>query len=372
MSQGRDNAQPLVTPIRLIDAGLVSPVRSQTLYHALAYALDDTTPDTILLISSDRPYVSIGFHQEAEKEVDLAYCRAQDLPVVRREVGGGAVYLDRRQIFTQWIFHRRHLPADLAERFQLYARPLVETYHALGVNAIYRPINDIHVDGKKIGGTGAALIGEADVVVGSLMFDFDVAMMARVLKVSSEKMRDKLIQGLNDYMTTLTGQLGYAPQPRLVTDLYVDRCAAALGRSIRPGKLSDHELAIAAELDQRFASAEWLHLKGGLRQTGVKIHQDVRVVEAAYKAPGGLIRITARLRNDRIDDISFSGDFTILPSPTLGALERALIGLPLDTALGARAIEDVYQAANVQSPGVTPADFAQAIALLGQPRAGSP
>lgn len=350
--------------IRLINAGFVSPVRSQTLYHALAYAMDDTTPDTILLVSADRPYVSIGFHQEAEKEVDLEYCRTRDLPVIRREVGGGAVYLDHQQIFAQWIFRRRHLPADLADRFRLYARPLVETYRALGVNAIYRPINDIHVDGKKIGGTGAAAIGEADVVVGSLMLDFDAAMMARVLKVSSEKMRDKLTQSLNDYMTTLARQLGHAPESRLVTGIYVEQCAAVLGRAIRPGKPSDHELAVAAELDRRFASAAWLHRKGGLHQTGVKIHQDVRVIEVAHKAPGGLIRITARMRNGQIDDVSLSGDFTLLPASSIGMLEQALHGLPLDAALCARTIEDVYRLHNIQSPGLTPVDFAEAMALL--------
>ena len=364
MSNARPGDNERAAPIRLIDAGLVPPVRSQTVYHAVAYAMDDRTPDTILLVSSDRPYVSIGFHQEAEKEVDLAYCRAQDLPVIRREVGGGAVYLDRQQIFTQWIFHRRHLPANLADRFQLYIRPLVETYRALGVNATYRPINDIHVDGKKIGGTGAASIGEADVVVGSLMLDFDTEMMARVLKVSSEKMRDKLRQSLNDYMTTLTRQLGQAPDPKHVTNLYITQCAVALGRAIHPGTLSDHELAVSADLDERFASDEWLYQKSGLHQAGVKIHQDVRVAEVAYKAPGGLIRVTARVRLGRIDDISFSGDFTIVPVSSIGALEQALCNMPLDVASCEWVIRDVYETLDVQAPGLTPTDFARAIALL--------
>jgi len=51
--------------------------------------------------------------------------------------------------------------------------PLVLTYRDLGIVATHRPVNDVHVRGKKIDGTGAALIGRAEVLVGSFMFDFD-------------------------------------------------------------------------------------------------------------------------------------------------------------------------------------------------------
>src|SRR5512136_2678247 len=100
--------------IRLLDLGLVPPIRSQTIYHAVAYAMDDASrsPDTIILVAPTDPYVCIGFHQELLKEVDVEYCRAHGLPIVRREVGGGAVYLDRNQVFAQWIFHRDALPED--------------------------------------------------------------------------------------------------------------------------------------------------------------------------------------------------------------------------------------------------------------------
>ncbi|RMD95255.1 MAG: lipoate--protein ligase family protein, partial [Calditrichaeota bacterium] len=180
--------------IRFIDAGVVSYVRSQTIYHGLAYARHEKSPDTIILVSPETPYVCIGFHQELEKEVDVAFCHAHGIPILRREVGGGAVYLDRNQVFTQWVMSPDRLPWNLERRFEVYASPLVKTYRALGVEANFRPVNDIHVAGRKIGGTGAAAIGNAEVVVGSLMFDFDTELMAKVLKVPSEKFRDKVYQ----------------------------------------------------------------------------------------------------------------------------------------------------------------------------------
>lgn len=66
--------------VRLIDFHEVSPVRSQTVYHAAGYALTEESPDTIILVSSNQPYVCIGYHQDLEKEVDLDYCQAHSLP----------------------------------------------------------------------------------------------------------------------------------------------------------------------------------------------------------------------------------------------------------------------------------------------------
>ena len=348
--------------IRLLDLGYVSPLHSQTVYHAVGHALAADAPDTIILVSPDRPYVCIGYHQALEKEVDLDYCRERELPVYRREVGGGAVYLDDGQLFTQWVFHAGRLPLDLEARFELYVRPLVETYQALGIPAYLRPINDVHVGGKKIGGTGAAQMGDAEVVVGSLMFTFDKATMARVLKVPSEKMRDKVFQSLEQYMTTMQEQLVTLPDRAAVKQLYVERCAAALGAEIVPGELTAVERAAMTEIDARFQSDEWLYARGvlpqrsaiGQEQTGVKIHEDVRVAEAAFKAPGGLIRATVRLVSGIVDDAFFSGDFTLLPATALDALGRGVRGLPLDHAALTARLGEIYVAHAVRSPGVKP------------------
>jgi lipoate-protein ligase A len=356
--------------IRLLDLGLVSPVRSQTVYHAVAHGMTETTPDTIILVSPDRPYVCIGYHQDPEKEVDLAYCAAHDLPVYRREVGGGAVYLDAGQVFLQWIFHAGHVPSSLEERFELYIRPLAATYQALGIPAYHRPVNDVHVSGKKIGGTGAAQMGSAEVLVGSLMFTFDKATMARVLKVPSEKMRDKVFESLEQYMTTMAEQLGRVPDRQTVLNEYTAQCAAALDAEIVPGRLTAAEAALATELDARFASDEWLYLGGRPQRSGVKIHEDVWVSEGMVKAPGGLIRATVRVRDGRIDDLALSGDFTVLPASSVAALEDALRGIAVAREPLLAVVEECYLTLAVRSPGVTPEHFVEAILVAAVRSAG--
>ncbi len=348
--------------IRLIDLGDVPPVRSQTCYHAAAYMLGEDSPDTIILVSPARPYVCVGYHQDLEKEVDRDFCRTRGLPIYRREVGGGAVYLDSDQLFSQWIFHPASLPSDVGERYRLYIEPLVKAYRDLGIPAEHRPVNDVHVKGKKIGGTGAALIGGAEVLVGSFMFDFDKSTMARVLKVSSEKMRDKVFQGLQDYMTTIQDELGRRPERRQVVDLYVRRCSEALDAEIVPGAWTPAEEAKAVELDRLFGSPEWLDQKGSFLRPGIRIHEDVRVHESALKAPGGLIRVTVRIKEDRIDDLSISGDFTILPRAAVAEVEEAARGIQADPRVFLEIVRARYDGSSVQSPGLTPEHWAEALA----------
>ena len=347
--------------IRLLYMEGVSPLRSQTVYHAVAYAMKEDTPNTIIMVSPNAPYVCIGYHQDMHKEVDLEYCATNGLSVYRREVGGGAVYLDNGQLFTQWIFHKEDLPSSLEERFKLYIDPLVGTYQALGINANHRPINDVHVEGKKIGGTGAAQMGIAEVVVGSLMYTFDKKTMSKVLKVPSEKMRDKIFESLEAYMTTMTEQLGSTPDRTTVKDLYMKKVSAALSMEVYEGEWTAEEEAMAQEIDARFTSNEWLHQKGRLQQPGVKIHEDVHIVESAFKSQGGLIRVIARLREGRIDDVSISGDFTLLPSFALGALEQSLRGIHATPETLTTKIDEAYYRLDIQSPGVTPSDFSTAI-----------
>lgn len=352
--------------VRLLDLGTVPYLRSQTVFHGIAYALRDDTPDTITLVSPREPYVCIGYHQELDKEVDVEYCRGHGIPMTRREIGGGAVYLDEGQVFYHWIFHPEHLPRQVEEAFRVYCQTLVETYRGIGIDAEHRPVNDILVGGRKIGGTGAASIGRATVMAGSLMFDFNFELMARVLKVPSEKFRDKVYQSLQQYMTTMKRELGEEPDRQSVKDMLIEQCRRVLGVEVERGELTTEELGVIEGLDERFLSAEWLHHRGGLRRQGVKISGTVRVAEAAHKAKGGLIRVTARVCDGRIDDISLSGDFFFHPPELLPSLEQALLGEPLEARALSRRIEDFYAAHDIQSPGVGVEDWVTALLQVAE------
>ena len=65
--------------------------------------------EALVLVSPKIPLASIGYFQNAEEEADLQFCQRANIPVMRREVGGGSTYLDENQIFHQVIIERQSL-----------------------------------------------------------------------------------------------------------------------------------------------------------------------------------------------------------------------------------------------------------------------
>lgn len=348
--------------VRVVTIPDASAVASQAVYHAVAESLGADDPDTVLLVTPVDPYVCIGFHQDATTELDLDACRRLGLPVLRREVGGGAVYLDRGQVFVHWVFHPDRLPRSLADRYALFVQPIVATYRELGVPATYRPVNDVHVEGRKIGGTGAARLGDAEVLVGSIMFDFDHDAMAEVLHVASEKMREKVATTMREYVTSLRRELDVLPDRREVLASYLRHAGSALGRTMEAGGLSSTERATLAEVERRLSDDAWTFRRTRRPASGVKIHEDVSVYEGVHKAPAGLVRLVVAVRSGKILDAQVFGDFTLLPQTALPAVEAALSGLDADPAVVTSAVRELYRVLDLDAPGLEPEDFGAALA----------
>ncbi len=311
-------------PIRVVDAGEVSGLRSQAAYHGVARAFEPTTPNTIVVLTPGDAHVCIGFHQRVAGEVDLAYCRREGLPVVRREIGGGTVLLDRDQLFVQWIFHPSSLPRQIGQRFALFTAPMIAAFREFGIRAEYVPANDVQVDGRKISGTGAGAVCEAEIVVGNFLFDFDHERMARVLDFPDDTFRRNYREGLYRYMTTMRRELGKAPGRERVKSVYLKYCAEALGETLVSGEFSARELEAMEATESRFATREWLHREGGLERPGRKIHADVWVYQGTESTAPGNIRTTVRLRHDTIDAITFDCAFPVQESGALRRLESEL------------------------------------------------
>jgi len=374
--------------MKLYNLGHVPWLESQLIYHALPRL----GMEGLVLLAPAEPYVCIGYHQDVTQEVDLDYCRAHSIPIFRREVGGGAVYLDGNQLFYQVILHRNNplASSDKGAFYRALLEPAANAYRQMGIVAHYRPVNDIITDeGRKISGTGAAEIGDYLILVGNVIMDFDYDTMVRVLRVPDEKYRNKVHKSLRENLTTIRRELGAVPPLEEIEASLVANYEAVLGpleRAELPPVVYDK----MAKLKQTHTTDEWLYKRGKRREEWlVKIATGVEVSQRVYKAPGGLIRAivetietpppepalrSLRLqveglggtegghRGIRIAEVSLSGDFFFYPADKLEDLEAALAGVELNAV--EPTIAEFYRREGIESPGVTPADFARA--LTGQ------
>ena len=329
--------------MRLLELGALEPLRSQTTYHAIAHGVSAGAAPTFSLLWPDRPYVSLGRHRSLA-ELDLLECHRRGLAVIRRQIGGGPVYLDQRQLFFQITLPVASAPASVEASYRVLLAPAVEAFRRLGVAAALVPPNDICVDRRKLSGTGMARIGDAIVCVGNIIFDFDYDAMVRVLALDPP-MRRRFGELQRRYLTTLRRELRRDVPRTEARDALVAAYGEAFGPLV-PGVLTPEEERARNELDVLFASPEWL--SGGdlgptdeVRQT--KVHGAARVFDIRIERDSAELRATFSIVDGRLEGIEFT--CPLLPARARRLLARAIQGVAAERDALLRAVGESMRAA---------------------------
>jgi lipoate-protein ligase A len=349
-------------PLRVIDAGQTSALLSQAIWYGIVREMTPEDAPVLTLVNPLDPYVCIGFHQNVRLEVDEDYCASREIAVLRRRLGGGAVYIDHNQLIFHFMVPRHRAPSRVGRLYPMFIEPVVRTYRDLGIDAAYRPLNDIQVAGRKIGGTAAAILDEATVLGGMFLFDFDAATMAHCLKVPSEKFRDKLHKTLDDYVTSMRRLLPQVPARETVKALFLRHVADCLNLIPGESAASAREQAAIADEVACLSDPAWTSRIGRkFVGAGVKVAAGTYLTEGLCKAPGGLVRVQLLSHADRILDIEISGDFTCQPPAGLAHLAERLRGRSLSRSFLAATIAEILDALRLELPGVAPEHLAAAI-----------
>lgn len=355
--------------LRVIDQGEASPVASHAVPYGIAAVMAADADPVMTLCNAAAAYLSVGANQDVAREVDEAWCRERGLPVLRREVGGGAVLIDRNQLYFHFVLPRC-LASEQSDRlFRRFVAPVVATYADLGIAATHRPPGDVQAGGRKLGATASAEIGEAVVVAGSFLFDFDRETMARALRVPDEAFRDLLRRGLAEHMATMRELLPALPTRDRVKTLFLDHVAACFECAPgydQPTPLEKTAIDAAAA---RHGDETWIQKRGRkLVAGGVKLAEGVRLTEGERRTAAGLVRARLVEQDGRIRDLELTGDGTCFPADGLERLAARLVGLSLEArsemeAEIAAAIGDL----GFDIPGVSAFDIAETLrsALAG-------
>jgi lipoate-protein ligase A len=345
--------------MHLFNLGKIPWEESQLIYHSLAMM----GKEALCLVSPASAYVCIGYHQDVAQEVDLEFCRTRQIPVFRREVGGGAVFLDGNQLFFHLILKRDSplAPKRIDAFYQKFLQPVINVHHRIGIQARYKPVNDLVVQNRKISGTGAGEIGDCIVFVGNLILDFDYATMVRVLKIPDEKFRDKVKKTLEENLSTIRRELGAAQADQwseaVLNTMLAEEFEKLTGPMIPAQK--DRPLTDRMQsLKSKMMGDDWLYRRGK-RIAGrvVKVKAGLEVVQRVHKAAGGLIRAEFLVEDGRLKKVAVSGDYFCFPKDTVGRLAAAVEGEPLDGV--GEAVADFYRTGGFELPGVTADDWLQ-------------
>ena len=154
-------------------------------YYNLAleeYFLGGASED-ILLLWQNKNTVVVGRYQNTEQETDERFCRANDISIVRRNTGGGAVYHDLGNLNFSIITGYKQ-GDDIS--FARFSGAILAALKKLGVDARFQGRNDLVVDGLKISGGAQAIQHGRILHHGTLLCCTDLDMLSGALRAGRE------------------------------------------------------------------------------------------------------------------------------------------------------------------------------------------
>lgn len=311
-------------------------------------------PNTLRFLQFSPNSVLVGYHQSVEQEVRIGFCKENEIDINRRITGGGALYFDKSQLGWEIIASKDHpkIPKKVESLYEKLCQGTILGLNKMGVDAAFRPKNDIEVDGRKISGTGGALEGNAFLFQGTLLTDFDVNTMLRALRIPIEKLKDKEIDSVKGRVTCLAWELEKVPELKVIKEALKEGFMEVFDVEFEEGELTDIEIEKLTQRLPFYKSEEWIY---GLRRP-LKSRQELRAV---HKTEGGLIRtsLVADPKTKRIHSVLITGDFFAYPKRTILDLEARLKDTPSENSILQRIIKDFFSEFEPQIPGVTPEDF---------------
>jgi lipoate-protein ligase A len=311
---------------RLIDTGLLKAPQNIAINRAMLEAHQALGGPHTLRFLRFRPSALIGFHQSVEQELRVDYCRSNGIEIQRRVTGGGAIYFDPGQLGWELYLDRKALAgADMENIARRICEAAATGIQALGVDARFRPRNDIEVDGRKISGTGGVFEGDSFLYQGTLLLDFDVERMLRVLRIPTEKLLDKAIDSARQRVTSLKELLGEIPPLERVQQTLAEAFSSAFSVDFeKVDALGEFEQEKYRQALVEIDTEDWIN------QT-VAPKSDASLLDGIHRCNGGLLRASVALDRGRslIKQVCITGDFFLEPKRMVVDLEATLKDTPV-------------------------------------------
>ncbi|GAA4067684.1 lipoate--protein ligase [Amphibacillus indicireducens] len=278
--------------------------------------------DTYLLFYVNRPSIIIGRNQNTIEEINTKYVEDNDIKVVRRLSGGGAVYHDEGNLNFSFITKD---DGDSFHNFAKFTDPMVEALNALNVPAALVGRNDLVADGRKISGNAQFTTRGRMFSHGTLMLDSEIEHVVSALNVNAEKIKSKGIKSIRSRVANIVEFL----DEKITMDEFKEHILKFLFdvediKDVPQYKLTEEDWANIHKIsEERYQKWEWNYGKSPTFD-----------IQKTHKFPAGLVDVRMDVSKGTIKDCKIYGDFFGVGDVKI--IEEKLIG----TQYRRQALED--------------------------------
>ncbi|MCT4469462.1 lipoate--protein ligase [Mycoplasma sp. HS2188] len=277
--------------------------------------------DTIVFPGIVDPHVQIGYFQNPEVEVNFKYLHDKKIDIVRRNTGGGAIYIDSNSCNVCYLIPFKDNESIIGN-FQKFYDPTIKILKDMGAkNVTQTGKNDLTIDGRKV--SGAAMMLVNDVIYGgnTLLYNVDYDAMIDILNPNRKKIESKGIKSVRQRVAALSEYLDDEFKNLDIfefKDIFIKR----LFNTDDLSKVKRYELSEKdwSEIDNlvntRYKNWDWTF---GLSPR-YSYNRDARLSI-------GTVNFSIDVEKSKIEKIKISGDF--FTKKDLSILENNLLGVKM-------------------------------------------
>lgn len=247
--------------------------------------------DDLFFMWQVAPTVIFGRNQRIEAEIDLDYCRRNNIQFYRRKSGGGCVFADMNNIMFSYITSAD----DVVTTFSHYTGLVASFLRSLGLDASDTSRNDVLISDRKVSGNAFYHLPGRCIAHGTMLYDADFTHLANALTPSRSKLESKGVKSVESRITTIHSHL-----PHLSIDEFKHRAL----ESLTDGEilLTPADIEAIRRIEEPYYEPRWIH--GSRHSSTVSRHRRIEGV--------GEFHADIDMSGNLIERINLSGDFFML------------------------------------------------------------
>lgn len=267
--------------------------------------------EEFFMLWRNSPCVVIGKNQNALSEINREYVKENNITVVRRLSGGGAVFHDLGNINFTFISSKKESFND----FKRFTMPIIDALNNLGINAKFSGRNDLTIDDKKFSGNAQYCYKDRVLHHGTLLFSSNVSDISKSLKVNEKKFEGKAVKSVKSRVTNISSHLKSKMEVTEFIEFLMNYVLNSMENSKSYQLTSDDTNNIEKLKSEKYSTYDW--------NFGTSPKYSFR---NEMKYTGGLIEFNCNVEKGLIKEAKFFGDF--FGRFDVSDVETALIGIP--------------------------------------------